>query len=376
MNITVMNLINLPEKVDIDLYNELNSINNKKRYQYFTKLELLGAGAYSKVYLCLYKQNPHENRFVMKFGNGNFFFNEFKALLFLRDKMIHNEIPHYYNFMYSNFTNKNKKKYLILERCHENLFHDTLIEHPYWDLKEYILLFYQIADAVDYLEKMEMNHGDLWTENIMAYWKNRDFPNVHEESSTETEYSEEDYEETEKNDTYTDENSCLTDISSSLEGSGVSFQENYVLPEIRLIDFDASYKKGVCDKPNLGYSEDYRKEFYIGYDLSRLFDEILECWDKYQTERQREKKRRSYYIKQQQKKGKYKDVNPNESTSSLMEFDFGYIQYPEELIEWMRTLPITDPEFPEPQPDMSGERIKSQLIKLAKKNSIDLEKSD
>ena len=355
--------------INKELYDYYTSIPNKKRYKEFIKLKKLGQGVTSKVYSTFSKNKP-EQKLVMKTSHSKYILNEFQALLYLRDKMLLGTIPHYYNFMYSNYTSKDKQKIIILERCHENLFDDVLVCRRDWGLKEYIMIFYQIADAVDILEKMEMNHGDLWSDNIMVYWKTKEIEEMDEgyDSNEETSSSKNN-EASETNDDTDDSYDSEPSETSDQEYYSLS-HENNEIPEIRIIDFDASFCKGVCESPNLGYSEFKRTAFYIGYDLSRLFDDLLQSHKSYMKKRSREKRKTKYRIHNNHKKGEELSKESDASDTNVKEWDFCNIQYPKEFLEWMSSLPLTDPEFPENCPEMSGHKIKQSLKQLAKKHKI------
>ena len=213
---------------------------------------------------------------------------------------------------------------MVLERCDESLFDDTLIENKY-TLPQYLDIFYQIADAVDILEQYEMNHGDLWSENIMSFWKE----NLYE-------------------------------------------YRHYTVPEIRIIDYDSSYKKGVCENPSLGYSEEQRTRFYIGYDLCRLFDELIHMYTNYKEKKEHQRQKKAAKIKKMKQKGQCLDLDPYESDDDLREYDEDNVQYPKEFLEWMFDLPIDDPAYPKDNQRLSGKNIKQELIELANKNGIDL----
>jgi hypothetical protein len=140
--------------------------------------------------------------------------------------------------------------------------------------------------------------------------------------------------------------------------------------EIRIIDFDSTFKDGVCMKPSLGYSDDFRKDFFIGYDLSRLFDDIKHSYTDYRNKRDKEKKRMTHRILQQQKKGNLLDIDPYQSDDEVKDWDKSNIQYPPEFIDFMFSLPCGDPEFPEQCPQMSGSEIKKKLIALAEQHNV------
>lgn len=352
--------------IDKELYEYYTSIPNKKRYKEFIKLQKLGQGVTSKVYSAFSKTKP-DHALVMKTSHSKYIFNEFHALVYLRDKMLSGSIPHYYNFMYGNYTSKDKQKIIILERCHENLFDDVLVCRRDWGLKHYISIFYQIADAIDILEKMEMNHGDLWSDNIMVYWKHKEIQDDACQSDEDTEDDTVNSYDMEYEGTTDTENSYDTHVELSSELFH-SFDDE--IPEIRIIDFDACFCKGVCESPNLGYSEFKRSKFYIGYDLSRLFDDLLQSHQSYIKKRSREKRKTKYRIHNNHKKGEELSKESDASDTNVKEWDFCNIQYPKEFIEWMQSLPISDPEFPEDCPDLSGHKIKQSLKQLAKRNAI------
>ena len=299
-------------EINQDLYHAISNIPNKKRHQYFRLTDRLGKGASGSVYLVdtdltyipLVAKKPHTRHTS----------NEVSAHLFIRDKMLSEELPHYFPMLYANYTH-NCKKYLIMELCDESVFDDYFVEEQRSTL-EFLEIFYQIADAVDALEQIEMNHGDLWTDNVMIWYT----------------------------------------------GSK---------PKVCIIDFDCTFKKGVCENPALGYGNDYRKDFFIGYDLSRLFDDIKHSYDNYKLKRTVCKNKYTKRILKQQQKGQCLEIDPYASDSETKEYDEVNIKFTPDIIEFIYSLELSDPSEPTQAPHMSGASIKQRIIEFAKKKNIE-----
>jgi len=210
--------------VDLQLYNHLNKITKKKFL--IKDLNYLSKGILGKIYTAELRPPFENTKLVLKeiSKNSDYVDNEIKALKYLATRMISGDIPYNYIFLYGTFM-EDKYKYLMLEKASitlSNLAYDYDIS-----LKEYVKLYYNIGQAVKWLERIEMNHGDLWDHNVMIKWDSKpsEFENV-----------------------------------------------NYT---VKLIDFDSAYKAGVATKPSLGGSDLHRRKFIIGYDINRLVDAVL-----------------------------------------------------------------------------------------------------
>lgn len=181
--------------------------------------ERCGSGVRAKVYEGHLKDFDEEYTVcIKKMKRGTYCNNEFEALMFLREKMICGELPGYYNFLYGCYS-RDDNRYFILEKADEIL--DDVMTVRDHDVEWYKEVYMQIVDAVDHLEKLEFNHGDLWNENIMLRW--------------------------------------LTD-------------EKFV---VIFIDWDSAFMTGSnFQKPSQGGGYEKRDRFMLGYDLNRYFDAV------------------------------------------------------------------------------------------------------
>jgi tRNA A-37 threonylcarbamoyl transferase component Bud32 len=285
---------------DDELFKYLNGLSNTDKSYKIYDLDVLGGGVTGNTYTASVKD--HTTSVVLKEMNrSKDSSNEYEALLWLQKKMLTGEIPPYYVFLYTSFTS-GKKKYFVLDKADTNL-DDYLIENNL-SKEEYLSLFWAIADAVEHLEKNQMNHGDLWGENIM-----------------------------------------LKD------------------GKIVIIDFDAAYKNNstICS-PALGGSDDYRSKFILGYDMNRFFDSCIFSYESYIKKKTDYKKAKILKAKRQLKKGK-KVVIPKmeEEDEDDREFDDVNIIYPPEIIAFMYSLKRQDVNSFDDNEAMSGASIKKLI---------------
>ena len=300
---------------DIELYNKVQTMPIRQKSTIFKKREKIGKGVSGTVFFMDCILPNHDVPLVLKIPTSKHALNEIRAHKYLCKKMLSNEIPHYFPLIYADYIYKGKR-HVVMERCDGRLYDDVFVEDDLTE-SQYLDFFYQLADAIECLETIEFNHGDLWTDNIMIW---------------------------------------ITDIRT----------------RICIIDFDASFKKGVCDKPALGYTNDYRTKFYIGYDLNRFFDEILHYYKHYIKERQKCKNRkRKERLKKQQKEKNGSDLD--ESDSEIEQYDQDNPKYPPKIIKFIESLPLYNPEEPKQWPQMSGNTMKERILNFAKEQGIAFE---
>jgi serine/threonine protein kinase len=220
-----------------DFYNQevlsviKNTPRDKKKGLVSQDLEYLGKGIWGKTYTSHLKKVPDYEVVVKKLKRGTYTQNEMHALIFLREKMLIEELPHCYNFMYGCYS-KDKYQYFILEKCDEMLF--EVMEAKNWDVSWFKNVYNQIITGVTALESIDMNHGDLWDGNIMVNW-------------------DDDYN-----------------------------------PTIIFIDWDSAFKTGSqFQTPTLGGGYQRRNRFILGYDLNRYFDSVLYNYNSYIEKREK-----------------------------------------------------------------------------------------
>lgn len=294
---------------NIPLYNHIKSIPQNKKPYMLIDLEMLGQGAAGTTYTANVKPvDKFSEKIVLKEQKRTkYCLNEIEALKFLRDEMIQGRLPNYFIFMYDNFFSGNLS-YIILEKA-EQSFYDYCVENNVSKIT-YYNIFWQLADAVSYLENMQFNHGDLWSDNVML---------------------------------------------NGIEKEGTL--------SIKIIDFDSSFKsKSKIRHPSYGGASDFRTHFILGYDLSRFFDSLLFSYNSYIEKKARYKKQKIARMKKLAKNGK-KVLIPkiDEQDSSDDEFDAVNIIYPNEIIDFMNELSPTDPDYFEDTPHMSGETVRDLL---------------
>jgi len=286
----------------------------------FSDLKYLGKGVAGKAYQASVQGIVMEP-VVLKIQNySKHSVNELNALTYLREKMVKNEIPPNYIMLHGNYTDKGKKV-LVLEKADMDLEKYLLKTRP--DTKGYLKLFWKIAKAVEPLEALEFNHGDLWTSNIMLKWmpdqgkiplKNRDY-------------------------------------------------------SIRFIDYDSAYKKGVAMTPSFGGADNYRSRFLLGYDLSRFFDSLIYSFEQYikmKTDHKQKKIDKAMRLKKRKPDTYVPTLS--ESDDSDREYDEQNMTYPADIIEFMYELGPADPNSFEDHPETAGstvvEKIEAMMARL------------
>lgn len=190
------------------------------------EMEYLGKGIWGKTYTSYLKKCPDFPIVVKKLKRGTHTINEMEALIYLRNQMLEDKLPHYYNFLYGVYS-RDDFQYFILEKVDEMLV--DVMELNNWETYWYKNVYGQIIDAVSYLEKLNFNHGDLWDGNIMVNW--------------------------------------IKDVE---------------FPQIVFIDWDSAYMTGSqFTRPTQGGGFEKRHRFILGYDLNRYFDSVIYCYNSY-----------------------------------------------------------------------------------------------
>jgi serine/threonine protein kinase len=204
---------------------------NKKKSLVSADQEYLGKGIWGKTYTGHLNCLPDYELVIKKLKRGTYTQNELHALIFLREKMLCEELPPCYNFMYGCYS-KDKYQYFILEKCDEMLF--EVMENKNFDLPWFKNVYNQIIDGVAALESFQINHGDLWDGNIMVNW-------------------DDDYN-----------------------------------PHIIFIDWDSAFKpNSQFQTPTLGGGFVKKNRFILGYDLNRYFDSVLYNYNSYMVKREK-----------------------------------------------------------------------------------------
>jgi len=292
------------------VYDYLKEIPNARKKTTIHSKKTLGEGQAGKTYVSTLKKFPDFEFVLKKMKRNNHADNELEALIFLRDKMLSNEIPAYYVFLYGNYSD-GVYKFLMMEKVDRCLDH-LMCDH-YYSTKWYLDSFRQIAKAVGYLEKYEFNHGDLWNENVMIKWH----PNQ----------------------------------------EGIKEKEKTF--DVKFIDFDSAFKNNSLIRfPSLGGGENYRKKFYLGYDLNRYFDAVKYSHDSYI-------RKRGEYKRKMAKKLRI----PIEEVDSDSEIEEENIIFPQEVVDFMVSLPTVDPETfdgvkPNGHPELSAKNVLKLLDEL------------
>jgi hypothetical protein len=306
-----------------DLYEHIRT--SRRKDNIVCDLNLLGEGAAGTTFTAyVIPQDEFPNPIVLKEQKRNRFCqNEFEALKYLRNKMMNGEYPGYYIFMYGCFISGNKK-YLILEKADINL--DIYLSKYNVGVKECLTIFYHVAQAVSILENDELNHGDLWIENVMLSW--------------------------------------LPDQEDEPEN-----QRKYV---VKLIDYDSAFKPNTMIKnPSYGGADKYRDKFILGYDLNRFFDAIMYSYEDYIKEKIACKKKRIARLKRQHIRDKSIRVpSINERNDIDDDFDEDNIVFPEEIVDFMYRLGFKDPNYFKDYPRMSGKAVMKTIIAYAQELEI------
>lgn len=312
---------------NLEIFNYLKSIPGPKKSTAIdnSKLSKVGKGVMGTTYYGELKKYPDFGLIIKKQSFSEYADNEYEALLFLREEMLAGRLPPNYIFLYGayntvdvmpNKTAKKPFKNFILEMADKS-FDDYLSSNDL-DAPQFFKLLYKIAAAVDPLEKIRMNHGDLWGENIMLVFDMENIP-----STSDSDESDEVYE----------------------------IDLNYT---IKLIDFDAAFKHGskTINRPARGGSDNYRTKFYLGYDMNRLFDSIMYNYTVSKQKLERYKKSTEYA------------TNKKKAVEWIQEFNQEHINYPEEVIEFIKTFKYKCPtEAHCHLPQLAAENIMRLLAK-------------
>lgn len=218
----------------------------------------------------------------------------------------------------NSITDKNIRKYFIKLRGH---FATTVGERPValiamepalnlYELMcsrnltalQYRRIFRQIATAVEFLESIEMNHGDLWVENIM-YVGDIDDP----------------------------DNFC-----------------------IKIIDFDSAFRQNdpYINCPAIGGSTKPRNKFIRGYDLNRYFKSLKDAHTEYQ---ELKNEARSAWNAQKNTRGSFDDTIGKE-------FDDINVVYPDEIVEFLESLQLNSLDSHTPNVSLSGSVIRQAIM--------------
>jgi serine/threonine protein kinase len=298
-------------------YEHIKTIKRADKPYMMTDLEVLGKGAAGTAFTAYLKpKSEFPEQFVLKEQKRDKFCeNEFEALKFLRDKMIAEELPNYFVFVYGCFTSGNKK-YLILEKLDYSL--DKYMVEYNLTVETYLCVFYQIAQAVSYLEALNFNHGDLWVENVMLNWR------------------------------------------KGQEDVPIEYREF----DIKLIDYDSAFmENSTINHPSWGGADEFRTKFILGYDLNRFFDSLIFSYESYIEKKTVYKKAKIAKLKRLKKKNNNIVIpSVDDPDSSDEEFDQMNVIYPTEIITLLYEIGPSDPNNFNDCPDMSGSSI-MQLIK-------------
>lgn len=251
---------------------KIQEISKTRKKSMMGDLTPLSKGIWGKTYTGELRCFPGHTVVVKKLVNGTFANNEYEALIYLRDKMLKKEIPPYYNFIYGNYS-KDGYRYFILEKA-DKMLDDVMID-TLQTTEWYKDIFMQLFDAVDYLEKLKINHGDLWNDNLMVRW-----------------------------------------------GSGESES-----PKLVLIDWDSAFGENTAfQNPTLGGGTIKKKRFILGYDLNRYFDAILYSYNSYQ-------RKKNACIKRFARK-----VSNPEEHPEVLEYDNENVVHPKEILSFLKTI--------------------------------------
>jgi len=299
-----------------ELFAHIRDIRRDQKPYMMCDLEVLGSGATGTTYTAFVKPKERFNEPVVlkEQRRDRYCENEFEALKYLRDMMIEEKIPGYFVFMYGCFTSGGKK-YIILEKVDYSL--DAYMIEYNLSSELYYNIFYQIADAVSYLETNKFNHGDLWSENVMISW----LPEQEHLSIDMRKFT------------------------------------------IKFIDYDSAFKeKSSINTPTYGGADKYRTKFILGYDLNRFFDSLIYSYESYLEKKTKNKKQKIARLKKLQKKNKSIKVPAlDDPDSSDDDFDKQNIIYPSDVIDFMYELKPKEPNHFDDTPTMAGEFVKNLL---------------
>ena len=314
-----------------ELYNHIRGMRRDRKGYMMCELDLLGEGAAGTIYSAYVKpRDKFPDPIALKEQKRNrFCINEFEGLKYLRELMIAKTLPGYYIFMYGCFTSGNQK-YIILEKadkCLDDYFADYNIT-----TKTYLQIFWHIANAVEYLEGLEFNHGDLWVENVMLTW----LPEQDDILEEEREF------------------------------------------HIKIIDYDSAFKSNTqITNPSYGGAGKFRSRFILGYDLNRFFDSLIYSYESYIEKKTKHKKAKITKLKRLRRQGKKVTIPTLEDQdSSDEEFDAENIIYPQEIIDFMYRLGPSGPNVFDDCPDMSGKVVKKMAEEYAAELGLDLYVND
>lgn len=315
-----------PLSYNTELLEYIRNTRRDKKCYLCRNLEEIGEGAAGTAYSATIDINGVKHPVILKEQKRTRYCNnEIEALTFLKEEMIANRMPGYFIFMYGMYP-LGGKKYIILEKA-DKCIDQYLIDYNY-DEATFLKLFWHIADAVSHLEAVNMNHGDLWNENVMLTWKTgqEDIP------EEEREYW------------------------------------------IKIIDYDSAFKKGSSiNNPSYGGAEDFRDKFILGYDLNRFFDSLIYSYEDYTAKKKKYKEKKINKLRRAKRRGeRVKVPTMDDYDTDDEEFDAENIIYPETIVEFMYSLDPKGPDYFEDCPEISGKAVKKKVEKWAEKLGISL----
>lgn len=322
-----------PPKVDynVELYEHIKQASNQARNYMLSDMEPLGEGAAGVTFTAWVKPRDRfpDQVVVKEQGRHKYSNNEFEALKLLRNEMMQGRIPGYFIFLYGTF-NSSDNKYMILEKADYRVDDYTTFYNI--NTKTYLQIFYHIAQAVSYLESIQFNHGDLWSENVMMSWPKDQLDKP-------------------------------------------IYERDFV---IKIIDFDSAFKpRSEITHPSYGGADNFRKNFYLGYDLNRYFDSIIYAYESYIDKKAEHKKKKIERAKKQRKRNKSVRVPKiDEPDSSDREFDAANTIYPTAIIDLLYSIGPQDPNVFKDCPDMSGRSIMKMIKEWADGMKLDLSTFD
>lgn len=223
--------------------------------------------------------------------------NEFAALVYLRDRMNAGDLPWYYVYMFGSYIERRRSgqqlRCVLLEDCGMTCKRYQRRNWMRMSPRQVLELWYRIAHAVDALERIEMNHGDLYRDNVMVCLKRL-------------------------NDTTTDTG------GANSSNVGDDQNEHNLDYDIKLIDYDSCFMQGVSTDPALGCSDYYRKRFILGLDMNAFL--FNECWLLAQ------------YLNDLDEYRESKEYLENGGEATIDRYIKPDVCYPEEIREFLATL--------------------------------------
>lgn len=310
-----------------ELLEHIRNTRRDKKCYLCCDLDLIGEGAAGSAYSAyITPTEKFPDQIVLKEQKRTRYCNnEQEALKFLKEEMLSGRMPGYFVFMYGFFTS-GSRKYIILEKADKCI--DQHLADYNFDEKIFLQIFWHLADAVSYLEAVEMNHGDLWSENVMLVWK----PGQENVPEEEREFW------------------------------------------LKIIDYDSAFKSNsAITNPSYGGAESFRENFIVGYDLNRFFDSLIYSYEDFNTKKRKYKEKKIAKLRRAKKRGKkVKIPSLDDYDTDDEEFDAENIIYPESIVDFMYSLDAKDPDYFEDCPEMSGESIKKKVEEWAAKLGIDL----